>query len=143
MPTTPVITWSPAKLEPYIHPDKAEQVVVKLAPSLTLAKGTVLGRITASDLWAAYNDALSTGVEVARAILGHDVATDAGGLHYYGAQASSEYGEAHLHAWAYISGDFAVADLVGLDANGLADMKGSLIYGDTLADTTKAVIHIG
>lgn len=142
MPTSPQTTWNGQKLEPHSYPDAAQVVPVKLAPSLTLAKGTVLGRITASDLWAAYNDALSTGVEVARAILQYDVATDASGNHFYGAQASSEYGEAHTHASAYISGNFRTADLVGLDANAMTDLKGSLIYGDTIASAT-AVIHIG
>lgn len=143
MPTSAAITFSGQRLEPHSYPDQAQVLPIKLAPSLTLAKGTVLGRITASNLWAAYDDALSTGVEVARAILQIDVATDASGNHFYGAQASSEQGESHTHAPAYVSGNFRVADLTGIDANGLADLKGSLIYGDTLADTANAVIHIG
>jgi hypothetical protein len=42
---------------------------------------------------------------------------------------------------AYICGDFYAADLIGLDAAGLADLFGRLIWGDSLADA-EAVIHI-
>jgi head decoration protein D len=136
------LTFTAQKLEPFNYPEHAEKAPIKLAPSLTLTKGTVLGRITASDLWAAYNNALATGVEVARAILMYDVVTDAQGNHFYGAQASSEHGEAHSHAPAYISGNFRAADLVGLDAAAVTDFAARLIYGDTIADPN-AVIHIG
>src|SRR5262245_46443557 len=92
------------KLEPAMNPDMARMVSIKLAPSLTLAKGTVLGRITASNLFAAYNNALATGVETARLILAYDVVTDAGGLHYYGAQGSSEQGQGEPSVPAYMCG---------------------------------------
>jgi len=140
MPTSATTTWTAQKLEPFLYPDRAERIAVKLAPSLTLAKGTVLGRNATTNLWGAYVDAGAT--DPARAILGIDTATDASGNHFYGTQASSEYGEAHLHTWAFISGDFKAADLTGLDANGQADLRGSLVYGDNLADA-EAVIHIG
>lgn len=134
-------TFTGQKLEPVMNPDLARTVSVKLAASLTLAAGTVLGRIAASNLWAAYNDANSNGTEVARAILQYAVATDASGNHYFGTTATSEHGQYELSVPAYISGDFADADLTGLDANGLADLQGRIIYGDDLADAN-AVVHI-
>jgi hypothetical protein len=136
-----VHTFTVDKLEPAMNPDLARTIAIKLAPSLTLAKGTVLGRITASNLWAAYNNANANGTEVARAILQYDVVTDAGGLHYYGGQASSEQGQGEPSVPAYMCGDFFGADLVGLDAAGLADLFARLIFGDDLADANR-VIHI-
>ena len=134
-------TYTCKKLEPYMNPDDAQVVSIKLANSLTLARGTVLGRISASNLWKAYNDASSDGSEVARAILQYDVATDSSGNHFFGAAASSELGESVLTVPAFVSGVFAVADLTGIDANGLADLQGNLIFGDSLADTANAVIR--
>lgn len=132
-------TFTCQKVEPYMNPELAKTVSIKLANSLTLAKGTVLGRITASNLWAAYNDANSNGTEVARLILQYDVATDASGNHFFGAAASSEFGESVLTVPAFYSGVFANADLTGLDANGLADLQGNLIFGDSLADANAVI----
>jgi hypothetical protein len=140
MPTTAAVTWSAKKLEPLNYPDNAERQPVKLAASLTLAAGTILGRVASTDLWGAYADTTTT--DPARAILGVDTATDASGNHFYGAQASSEYGEAHLHTWAFVSGTFKVSDLTGLDAGAVTDLKAALIFGDTIADGN-AVIRIG
>ena len=46
---------------------------VTIVSGQNLKAGRVLGRITASGKFAAYDDALATGVEVARAILADDV----------------------------------------------------------------------
>lgn len=142
MPTSAQHTFTCQKLEPYNYPEDAQVQPIKIAASQTLVKGTVLGRVTASNLWKAYSDAASDGTEVAKAILQYDVVTDASGNHFIGGQASSEHGNAKSHVPAYISGNFRVADLTGLDANGLADLQGTLIYGDNLSDAN-AVIHIG
>lgn len=135
-------TFTEQKLLPFQNPDDAKTVTVVLGNSLTLAAGTVLGRKTSDNKWYAYSNAASDGTEVARAILQYAIATSADGKHYIGGAAASEHGQYELHAIAYINGDFAVADLTGLDANGLADMQGFLLFGDDLADAN-AVIHIG
>lgn len=134
-------TFTGQKLEPYMYPERALTIPIKLGASLTLAAGTVLGRITASNLWKAYSDAASDGSEVARAILQHAVATDASGNHYFGAAAASEHGQYESNVPAYITGLFADADLTGLDANGLADLQGRIILGDDLSDAN-AVVYI-
>lgn len=136
------LTFTGQKLEPFNHPEHAERITVKIAASTTLAKGTVLGRITASNLWKAYANGNADGSETARAILEYDVVTDAAGNHFYGQQAASEHGEAHTHVPAYSSGNFKVADLAGLDAAAVTDFGARLLYGDDLADPN-AVIHIG
>lgn len=134
-------TFTGVKLEPFMNPDMARTITVKLAPSLTLAAGAVLGRVDATNLWVAYVDAAVDGSGVARAILQYAVATDATGKHFIGAAAVSEHGQFELSVPAYDRGDFLVADLVGLDAAAIADLKARLIYGDNVADAG-AVVRI-
>ncbi len=138
-----VSTFTCQKLEPYWNPDDAQTISVKLGNSLTLAAGTVLGRKTADNKFYAYSDAASDGTEVAVAILQYAIATDSSGNAFFGSAAAAEFGESVLTVPAYISGDFFIADLTGIDANGLADLKGRVIHGDSVADTTYGVIHIG
>src|SRR5262245_41579487 len=136
-----VHTFTGQKLEPYMNPDQARTVSIKLAPSLTLTKGTVLGRITASKLWKAYASGNSDGSQTARAILMYDVVTDGSGNHFYGGQASSEQGQGEASVPAYISGDFFGTDLTGLDAAGLTNLGGHLIFGTDFTDVNR-VVHI-
>ena len=135
------ITFRNAKLES-ARPGDARTESVPFTPSKTIAKGTILGRVTATNKWEAYNDGAATGVEVARGIAMYDIVTDASGNVFLGTSAASEQGNSELTAPIYVSGDFFVADLTGLDANGLADMQGWLVYGDDLNDAN-AMIHIG
>jgi hypothetical protein len=135
-------TFTEQKLLPYQNPDDAKTVTVVLGNSLTLAAGTVLGRKTSDNKWYAYSNAASDGTEVARAILQYAIATDGSGNHFIGAAAVAEHGQFEKHAIAYMKGDFAVADLTGLDTAGLADMQGFLLFGDDLADAG-AIVHIG
>lgn len=134
-------TFTGLKLEPAINPQDARTINIKLGVSLTLAAGTVLGRKTADNLWYAYNDAGSDGEQVARAILQYAIATDSNGNHFYGSAAASEHGQGELNCPAYIKGDFYDADLTGLDANGLADLQGRIVFGDDLSDAG-AIVHI-
>lgn len=45
MPTQPITTFANQKLVPALYPHKAKTIAVKLAASVTLAKGTVLGEL--------------------------------------------------------------------------------------------------
>lgn len=141
MPTSASNTFQNTKLEPARAGD-ARTESVPFSASKTIAKGTVLGRVAATNKWEAYNDAASSGVEVARGIAMYSIVTDANGNVYYGTSAASEQGQSELTAPIYVCGDFLVAELTGLDANGLADMKGWIVYGDDLNDAN-AMIHIG
>lgn len=134
-------TFTGLKLEPAMNPDLARTISIKLAASKTLAAGTVLGRITASNLWDAYDDGDNDGTQVARAILVYAVATDSDAKHYFGTTATSEHGQYETSVPAYICGDFYDADLTGLDANGLADLQGRIVLGDDL-DDANALVHI-
>lgn len=81
----------------------------------------------AKGYWAAYNDSNSDGTEVARAILKEAAVTNPDGS--IKSLNGTITGGGPLHASAYTSGTFLGSDLTGLDANGLADMKGTVIAG--------------
>lgn len=141
MATSATNTFQANKLEPARDCKHRVEAVV-FSASKTIAKGTALGRVTATNKWEAYNDGGSSGVEVMRGIAMYSIVTDSSGNVFYGTSAVSEQGPGELTAPIYISGDFFVADLTGIDANGLADMKGFLVFGDDLNDAN-AMIHIG
>lgn len=69
----------------------------------------------------------------------YDVATDAAGNVYFGAQTGSEWGQAFPAAPICINGDFRFGDLIGLDAVALAQMGGRFIAGSISAG---GVVHI-
>jgi hypothetical protein len=86
-------------------------------------------------LAGAYNDALSDGTQVARQVLVYDTATD-----LRGNIITDRPGSGQNSCETYTGGDFLCSELVGLDANGVADL-GRLI--NAAAHTTAgAVIHI-
>lgn len=123
MPVT-LETYNAAKLEPAEYPHDARIDAAQFGPSLTIAKGTVLGKKTADSKLYAYNDALSDGTEVAVAISVYDVKTDASGNHYLGTDAvPSGFNLPHKDASIYIAGVFRTADLTGWNAAALADFK--------------------
>lgn len=128
MPTTATTTFTTNRLDPYINPEEAMASIihVPITASLTLAKGTVLGKVTATGKYSAYNDALSTGVEVARLILQYSITTDASS----NVTIDGEFGATRLTAPVYTQGDFRSEDLVGMDAAALADLQGRIVTGD-------------
>lgn len=124
MPTT-LDTYAAAKLEPAEFPEDARVDAASLAPSLTLPKGQVLGKITATGKLAAYNNALADGTQTAVAILVYATATDASGKHYLGNSAlPSALNLPHNDASIYIVGTFDTTLLTGWDAAALADFTG-------------------
>jgi hypothetical protein len=128
MPTTTISTTSAAKLEPAEYPQDARIDAAQLAPSLDLAAGTLLGKITATNKLAAYNDSLTNGVETAVAILVYDTSTDASGNHYLGdSDVPSEVNLPHKDCSIYVAGVFRTTDLTGYNAAALADFQGRLL----------------
>lgn len=132
--TTVVGVWNPDAVEPQLGLP-ATSFTIKLAPSTTYPKGRVLGEITATPgTYGLYVDANTDGTGVAKCVLPRQVTTDANGLIYDGAQASSEeIGYAQLTAPAFFEGCFKSEDLVGLDANGLTDLGGKVLFGTITA----------
>jgi|GEM_PF-2269973 len=81
-----------------------------------LAKGTVLGKITETGYYGAYNDAANDGRQTAKLILAEDVdATDAA-----------------VECSAWQAGHFNVAALTGYDAAAGVDFEGTPIFTGTI-----------
>ena len=77
-----------------------------------LAKGTVLGKISASGKYAAYDDDASDGTQAAKLILAEAV------------DATS----ADVKAMAWRTGCFKESKLTGIDDNGIADLDALCIF---------------
>jgi hypothetical protein len=96
--------------------------------SLTLAKGTVLGRKTADGKLYAYASGNADGTQTAIGILKYDIKTDASGNVFFGDSAVlSASNPANASAPYYIAGTFSTADLTGWDATAATAMKASTI----------------
>jgi hypothetical protein len=124
-------TISMLGLQPAQFPEDARWTAGRFAPSLTLAAGTLLGKITASGLLAAYADANSDGTQTAVGILKFPIKTDANSRVFFitGSTAAVETDTVHSQNTApyFISGVFDPADLTGSDAAGLTDLKASTL----------------
>jgi hypothetical protein len=135
VPTAAKNTFSAQALHPCYRGNDALLIRVRLPASVTYAKGTVLGEITASPgTFKAYASGNVDGSQVAKAILALDCATDGSQNVSFGAAVGgSPWGETEPSAPAYISGYFRSTELVGLDANALTNALGRLQSG-TVAD---------
>src|SRR4051812_38143657 len=106
-----------AKLEPLHKPETALEMSISLAPSLTLAKGTVLGQVTAPGKFGVYADAGAGGLDTARCILAYDCITDASSNIPLGDTAgAAANGFTQTSVPAYFSGIFKTTELTGLTA---------------------------
>jgi hypothetical protein len=137
MPTTYTNMFSQQKLEPVCDPDLARQRSVSLAPSQNLARGTVLGELSAAPgVYKAYSAAAADGSQVAKLILTYDVTVDANGnitLTQSAGVTGGPFGETVKSCPAYANGAFKTTDLVGLDATAMTDLGAHLEQG-TLAN---------
>ncbi len=91
------------------------QLKVGAAAAANLVKGTVMGMVTATKLWAPYDNAAVDGREVARGILDDMYVIDVNKL-----PAANK--ETALLAAMYVHGAFYKANLTGLDAAGETDL---------------------
>jgi hypothetical protein len=127
MPTQ-LDTFNATKLEPVSFPQDARIDNVVLGVSLTLAKGTILGKKTSDNKHYAYNDSLTNGTETATCILVYDTVTDANGKVYLGTNAVASINNLpHTTAPVYVAGVFDTAELTGYNAAALADFQGRLL----------------
>lgn len=135
MPTSALLQFNNAGLQPVFEGHRAEQHHVKLGNNLTLAKGTVLGQITATGLWIAYLPGAVDGSQIPRAILAYDCVTDGSGNVTIG---GGNQNETYLTAPAYFIGDFLASELTGLDATAITNQPGwRLLWGSV----TTGVLH--
>ena len=108
------------------HNMKAEQLTVSLSPTQTLAKGTVMGQITAGGAFKAYASGSSDGSQVPKGLLAFDCVVDASGNVTIG---GGDQGVTYPTAPLYTGGDFNCADLTGLDANAVTAGNWTLLVG--------------
>lgn len=129
-------TYTTQGLSPVIHPEDTRQISVGFkAAAANIAKGTVLGQVTATGLWSAYANANVDGTETARGLAVYDMQIDASGkitLSGTASQSGGEQGEKFSEAPVVIAGYYATTDLVGLDAAAITEL-GKLVEG-ALAD---------
>ena len=114
------------KLEPYVNPDMARTLAVQFGPSLTIAKGTIIGLITATGKGAAYAAASVDGSQTN--IIGpavYDFTTDASGNVTLGGTGTVAGITVSVDQTAevYYRGDFLETELTGLDANAVTVLK--------------------
>jgi len=97
------------------------------SPSVGIVE-TTKGKPAGGQVAAAYVDANADGTQTAKCVLETATQTDAAGrtINQFGIPGS-------FSAAAWNQGDFLVADLTGLDANGVADM-GRLVSGNAFGD---------
>lgn len=130
MPATYQQGYTNAQVIPTYGQLTPEQRAVNIAPSLTLAKGTVLGELTATPgTYKAYAAANTDGSQVPKAILMYPVTTDALG----NVTGIGDFGATYHTTPVYVSGEFKTTDLVGLDQNAVTVMVGRITDG-TLAN---------
>jgi hypothetical protein len=86
---------------------------------------TTVGR-AAGGAWAAYLDTNTDGTTVAKGVMEYDTTVDNQGRHQVG---GGEWGVNERTAPFFIAGYFRTADLIGLDAAGVADL-GRIVEGD-------------
>jgi chitinase len=136
MPSTFANAYGNMGLIPqYDHGQKAEQHRIRLIASATYVKGTVMGQITASGLWRNYTSGAADGSQNPKCLLAFDTTTDASQNHTIG---GGQQGETYPDCPAFFAGDFAAADLTGLDATGVTNGKFMQLWGDL----TTGVIRI-
>ena len=93
------------------------KLAAKAGATGDLLKGTLMGKVTASDDYAEYDDGLSNGVEVAVGVLAYPVS-------------EADHITGGKLVGLYVKGQFLVDKLTGDDANGLADLgtvKGNVL----------------
>lgn len=92
---------------------------------------------------ATYNDSNSDGTQTARGILKNDIVTDEQGRVILGTALLPENNHYEPEATMYYSGTFLASQLIGLDANGQADLGGRLIKGASLSDSAAILLVPG
>lgn len=116
---------TPGGIQPAMDPHDARWSAVRVAPSLTLAAGTVLGKKTADGLMYAYVTGAADGTDVAAGILKHDIKTDANGRVFLisgsTAAVETETIKSQQTAVMYYAGTFDPADVLLEDAAALTD----------------------
>ncbi len=127
MPASAVHTFSNQELLPAVPQEQypAFEINVALAQG-TYQAGQLLGELSATPgRFGAYVDANVDGTGVAKVILERAATVDASG----NITQQGEFGATRKHAAVYVAGCFRESDLVGLDANAVADLQARQVNG--------------
>lgn len=108
-------TFTPTELRAWSDREKLEAITV--ASGVQYAKGTIMGRIASSGLYAPYNKTNTDGTEIAKGVLAQDVDTTATGTN---CQYTSTMIVGRAALW--------LSALNGLDGKALSDLGAR--YGD-------------
>jgi hypothetical protein len=142
MPTTAFQTFNAAEVVP-LYDDGVKELPFRLANSASIARGTIVGEVTATPGYiAAYASGNSDGSQTPIGIMHYDVASDSSGNITIGSATAgaSSWGQTYTSCPVYVQGDFSCADLTGLDATAITNWKvAHLLFGSTSA----GALHIG
>jgi hypothetical protein len=131
MPTTPSLTFTVAKLEPAYAPELAKTDAFKIGAGAHVA-GEILGFVAATGAVDTYATGNSDGTETAAVIAVYDMYSDGTNVSLT-ADSALLPGETATTAPCYVMGFFDCADLTGLDAGAITDMKARLIGANTVS----------
>ncbi len=131
MPLQPLATYRADLLEPVQNPGRAHAEAINLAPA-AYAKGTALGELTATPgTFAPYKAGNVDGTGVAKGLLVYTCVATAdpnGGVANI-ALGAQDFGHSSKTAEMYYTGVFALEDITGLDAAGVANLAGHVFRG--------------
>ncbi len=119
MPTQ-IGSWTAKNIFYSDDADKPRSRPITVKSGEDLAPGQVMGRITATDLYVAYDPTATDGSQIAAGILAEYVNTDTDGL-------NRNYGPVNLYVG---QGLYKTDALVGMDANALRHLGGSAEPGN-------------
>lgn len=130
MPTAALHSWPmDNRLDPLFNQAGNPLINVKLAPSLTLARGTILGELSGASAgtYAAYASGNTNGTATPKLILAYESTSDASNNVTIGP--ANDQGLTYPYALAYAHGTFKSEDITGLDANAVSVMQARLLGG--------------
>ena len=144
MSNTAFNVYSNQKLEPYYLTPAPAEMTIKLPVSVSYARGTLLGELTASPgTFSAYASGNTDGSQFVKALLSFDTTTDASGNCFVAAVAPYGIVASSPGSAAYFRGAFRSEDIKGaagtgtgpgtLDANAVAGPYMKVVSGSTTA----------
>lgn len=128
MPTSALNTYTDNKLSPSRHPELALEERFQMTPSTTFAKGQAVAIVTATGKLGIYADAGTGGLGVMKGLCPYACVSDGSGQ--ITIQGGNMLGVTEDTIPIFIAGYFFTADLTGVDAAGVADLGGHLVWGD-------------